>query len=72
MTRWGGISFGVLFCEAKNIGFYSKLGWEVYHGVVRVSQERGDVIYDIMTTMVRPVAGAAPRNGNLDLRGRPW
>jgi len=72
MVRWGGIGFGVLFCEAKNIGFYSKLGWGVFHGVVRITQDRGDVIYDIMTTMVRPVSASAPRSGSLDLRGRPW
>lgn len=72
MIRWGGIGFGVLFCEAKNIGFYSRLGWEVFQGVVQVTQDRGDVIYDVMTTMVRPVGDTAPRNGNMDLRGMPW
>lgn len=72
MVHSGGIRFGVLFCEGKNVGFYRKLGWEVFEGTVRVTQDRGDVVYDIMTTMVRPVADAAPRNGNMDLRGMPW
>lgn len=64
--------FGVLFCEEKNVGFYQKLGWTRFEGVVQVEQPSGRIVYDIMPTMVAPLRTAAPKSGSLDLAGLPW
>jgi len=65
-------AFGLLFCEDKNTGFYSRLGWQHFEGEVRVEQPTGRIAYHIMTTMVAPLAGEAPRQGKIDLCGLPW
>lgn len=64
--------FGLLFCEPKNTGFYAKLGWNVFDGIVEVDQESGKGVYNIMKAMVRPVHGVTPNQGRLDVCGLPW
>ena len=70
--RAGSPEFGLLFCEAKNIGFYERLGWLVFDGKVLAEQPPSIAVYDIMTTMVRALGAAAPRAGVIDLCGLPW
>jgi aminoglycoside 2'-N-acetyltransferase I len=65
-------AFGLLFCEDKNTGFYSRLGWKCFEGAVRVDQPTGRIVYRTMTVMVAPLDGQAPMRGNVDLCGLPW
>lgn len=64
--------FALLFCESNNTGFYAKLGWNVFDGIIEVEQESGKQAYNIMQAMVRPVHGAPPSQGRLDVCGLPW
>ncbi len=64
--------FALLFCESNNTGFYAKLGWNVFDGIVEIEQESGKQAYNIMKAMVLPVHGAAPNQGRLDVCGLPW
>jgi predicted acetyltransferase len=72
MHRFDQMRFGVLFCEPKNVGFYRKLGWRLFDGIVEVRQGCDTIIYDIMTPMVLSVNGVAPRHGRLNVGGLPW
>jgi len=65
-------AFGLLFCEDKNTGFYSRLGWKRFDGEVTVDQPAGPMIYRIMSVMVAPLGGQAPLRGHIDLCGLPW
>lgn len=65
-------TFGLLFCEEKNVGFYARLGWARFHGKVVVEQPGGRIVYDLMQAMVLPLCGLAPGHGEIDLNGFPW
>jgi hypothetical protein len=65
-------AFGLLFCEDKNTGFYSRLGWKCFEGEVTVEQPSGRMVYDKMTAMVAPLGAQAPMRGEVDLCGLPW
>ena len=64
--------FGLLFCEPKNLPFYSSLGWAPFAGTVIVEQEGQKRVYDIMVPMVGALAAAPPVDGTLDVLGLPW
>jgi aminoglycoside 2'-N-acetyltransferase I len=72
IERDGTSAFGLLFCEPKNIGFYERLGWLVFHGTVIAEQPDAIAAYRVMPAMVRPLAGQAPVDGTINLRGLPW
>ncbi len=65
-------TFGLLFCEEKNVGFYIRLGWARFHGKVVVEQPEGRIVYNLMQAMVLPLCGQAPDDGEIDLNGYPW
>jgi GNAT superfamily N-acetyltransferase len=65
-------AFGLLFCELKNIGFYQPMGWRVFNGTVIVEQPGAVGPYQVMPTLVRSLASAAPAEGTIDLCGLPW
>jgi len=65
-------AFSLLFCEDKNAGFYSRMGWKRFDGEVTVDQPAGQMIYRIMSVMVASLGGQAPLRGNIDLCGLPW
>jgi aminoglycoside 2'-N-acetyltransferase I len=65
-------SFGLLFCEPKNIAFYQSLGWCVFNGTVIAEQPCVVGPYHVMPALVRSFAGTAPTEGTIDLRGLPW
>jgi hypothetical protein len=64
--------FGLLFCEDKNKGFYSRLGWTRFDGEVMVEQPAGRMVYRIMRAMAVPLGAQAPIRGSIDLCGLPW
>lgn len=66
------LSFGLLFCEPHNVGFYESIGWQRFSGEVRVEQPAGSIIYDIMETMTLDLGTSAPHCGSIDLCGLPW
>jgi hypothetical protein len=63
--------FGLLFCESHNVGFYEHLGWRTFIGEVYCDQPSGRVRFDMMHTMVLPLA-LAPEGRAIDLCGLPW
>jgi predicted N-acetyltransferase YhbS len=65
-------AFGLLFCEDKTAGFYSRLGWKRFEGEVTVDQPTGRMVYRTMSAMVAPLGAQAPMRGNVDLCGLPW
>ena len=66
-----GIDFGLLFCERHNMKLYGDLGWRLFQGKVHCTQPSGPVIFDMMPTMVLPVA-ITPKGDEIDLCGLPW
>jgi len=66
-----GADFAMLFCEPHNFGFYRGLGWVEFTGQVFCEQPAGRIRFDVMTPFVRDL-GCAPRDGIIDLCGRPW
>jgi aminoglycoside 2'-N-acetyltransferase I len=66
-----GADFGLLFCEAHNVGLYASLGWRVFQGSVMCVQPAGPFLFDMMPAMILPLR-AAPERGAIDLCGLPW
>ncbi|HUO92705.1 MAG TPA: GNAT family N-acetyltransferase [Rhizomicrobium sp.] len=66
-----GCDFGLLFCETHNVALYEALGWHVFKGDVWCDQPLGRVRFDMMHTMVLPIA-SAPQSRLIDLCGLPW
>ncbi len=66
-----GVDFGLLFCEKHNVAFYAGLGWKDFPGRVDCEQPSGRMSFDMMPTMVLPLA-ARPAGGVIDLCGLPW
>jgi aminoglycoside 2'-N-acetyltransferase I len=69
--RGEGCDFGLLFCESHNVAFYERLGWGIFPGDVFCEQPAGRMKFDMMHTMVLPVA-STPRPTMIDLCGLPW
>ncbi len=65
-------SFGLLFCEPKNIAFYQSLGWRDFNGTVIAEQPGAVGPYYVMPALVRSFASVAPAEGTIDLCGLPW
>jgi aminoglycoside 2'-N-acetyltransferase I len=72
LFREDGADFSLLFCEAKNIGFYRRLDWRVFAGEVIVEQPGGRGPFSVMGAMVRSIRSEAPAGGTIDLCGLPW
>jgi hypothetical protein len=67
------MDFALLFSYANTIGYYSKRGWQIFHGDVFTDQARGQrILPAIGTPMVRQINRSPPLEGHLDLRGPPW
>ncbi|HZB93510.1 MAG TPA: GNAT family N-acetyltransferase [Stellaceae bacterium] len=67
-----GTDFNLLFCEPKNIAFYSGLGWHAFPGDVIVEQPGGRVLFTVTRAMVQAARKSAPSRGTIDLCGLPW
>lgn len=65
-------AFGLLFCEDHNVGFYSKLGWSLFEGEMRVEQHGKTGPFAFRNVMVLPLAEPAKLIEKLDLCGLPW
>lgn len=65
-------SFGLLFCEDHNVGFYSKLGWILFEGDMVVEQHGKTGPFSFRNVMVLPLNESAKTTGNIDLCGLPW
>ena len=63
--------FGLLFCEGGNVALYEHLGWRLFVGAVFCEQPQGRIKFDLLHTMILPVAGV-PQGSTIDLCGLPW
>lgn len=64
--------FGLLVCEDGLIPYYQRLGWSVFEGELVTLQNGQPAVFSFNRVMVKDVAGAAPREGVIDLHGPPW
>lgn len=64
--------FALLVCRGELVPYYEKLGWRVFDGTLRVTQFGEPETFTFNVVMVRPVCGAAPSVGVIDLLGPPW
>jgi len=64
--------FGLLVCERQLIPYYERLGWVVFEGELITLQHGEPEIFSFNRVMLIEVAGAAPRDGVIDLNGPPW
>jgi predicted acetyltransferase len=67
----GSTGFGLLFCEPHNAPFYARRGWMPFDGEIYVDQPKGHVRFEAMAPHVYDIR-RAPRQGVIDLCGRPW
>lgn len=65
------VKFAILFCEPHNESFYGSRGWHRFTGDVWCEQPEGRVRFEAMTPYVFDIV-RAPRQGTIDLCGRPW
>lgn len=54
------------------MGFYARLGWRRFGGIVLVEQPNGTMRFTANDPMVLPVRREALIDGILDLQGLPW
>jgi hypothetical protein len=66
------IAFGLLVCEQRLIGYYSRLGWQEFTGQLMVTQRGEPSGFTFNRVMVRGVQQKAPAAGIIDLLGPPW
>jgi aminoglycoside 2'-N-acetyltransferase I len=74
METWrgeGAADFALLFTEPHNIDFYDKCGWRRFEGDVIVDQPGGRIKHTMVTPFVHDLT-LAPREGMIDLCGKPW
>jgi aminoglycoside 2'-N-acetyltransferase I len=65
------VRFALLFCEPHNVAFYRARGWHPFSGEVYCEQSSGRIRFVEMAPFVFDLR-RAPREGVLDLNGRPW
>jgi aminoglycoside 2'-N-acetyltransferase I len=63
--------FGLLICDEHKRPYYSRLGWHVVAGPLRVDQPQGKITMPTLT-MVCPLTGRLWPTGTIDLCGLPW
>jgi hypothetical protein len=66
-----GFDFGLLFCEPHNDGFYQRVGWEKFGGIVLAEQQSKSSPFTLMGTHLLR-GRILPRSGTIDLCGLPW
>ena len=64
--------FGLLVCEKHLIPYYERLGWFLFEGELVTLQHGEPEVFSFNRAMLIDVAGAAPRDGIIDLNGPPW
>ncbi len=69
-----GMPFGLLGCEALNVPFYTRLGWQASEAEFIFDQPDASGLRfpwrDV--PMILPLTGAVWPDGDIDLRGLPW
>lgn len=65
-------SFALLVCRDDLVGYYSRLGWQLFAGTTLDTQFGDTEVFTFNNVMVGNVAGRAPRSGTLDLQGPAW
>lgn len=66
-----GADLALLFTEPHNFDFYDNRGWHRFEGDVFVDQPGGRIKHTVVTPFVYDLA-LAPREGVIDLCGKPW
>jgi GNAT superfamily N-acetyltransferase len=66
------VAFSVLVCQEHLLPFYHRLGWLLFSGRLMVEQPTGPTVFTINRPMVLAGLSAAPQDGIIDLKGRPW
>jgi GNAT superfamily N-acetyltransferase len=66
------VDFGLLAYPPSAEGFYKRLGWREFNGVLLVDQPEGRTEFTVNRVMVLPLNGEAPTSGKIDLLGLPW
>lgn len=67
-----GVAFALLVCLPPTVPYYEGRGWRRFDGTLLVEQPGGTVRFTANLPMVRPIRGAAPEGGTIDLCGYPW
>jgi aminoglycoside 2'-N-acetyltransferase I len=66
------VAFALLVCEPHLLDFYGRLGWNEFHGQLRVRQHGVPVDFTFNRVMTHPVHLEVPKAGVIDLCGPPW
>jgi len=66
-----GADFGMLFCLARLLPFYSRSGWDRVPGPVLIEQPAGPIASPL-EVMVKPLSRHAWLAGPVRVNGKPW
>lgn len=64
--------FGLLVCRLPLVPLCSRRGWRPFGGAMLVEQGGTVVQFTLNEVMTLPVRQPAPRDGEINLYGRPW
>ena len=67
----GSTDFAMLFCEPKNVPFYTARGWTSFEGEIFVEQPSGRIRFTAIAPHVFDLRRKL-RQGTIDLCGQPW
>jgi aminoglycoside 2'-N-acetyltransferase I len=67
----GATDFALLFCEPRNVAFYTGRGWKPFEGEIHAEQPAGRVRFEAIAPYVYGLK-RAPLKGVIDLCGLPW
>ena len=66
------VDFALLVCEPHLLSYYSRIGWQEFHGQLLVTQRGVVEEFTFNRVMTHPVGAPAPMNGRIHLCGPPW
>jgi hypothetical protein len=66
------VEFALLVCEPELLAYYSRLGWQEFHGRLVCRQHGAVSEFTLNRVMVCGVRSGGPTDGMIDLLGPPW
>ena len=66
------VTFGLLVCATRLLGYYQSLGWQEFAGQLLVLQHGRPAVFSYNHVMTIGVQSPGPISGIIDLLGPPW
>jgi len=66
------LDFALLVCNDSLLAYYSRFGWQQFHGDLLTLQGGEPKKFEFNNVMVMDLSAIAPTTGRIDLLGPPW